>query len=164
MKKLIMVTLCSFFLIGNAMAMDSKNQDHATTDQSKMESMDHSKMEHGSSQEGGTFKHAVMVDGIHAEFQVMELAGMNMTDPEGRTHHVMASFMKDGEKITKAVGKVKLISPSGKEQLADLKDFGSGVFAANFTIDEQGKWGVICLFKDMDGKHTAKFWYQHGML
>ena len=104
-----------------------------------------------------------MVDGIHAEFQIMDLASMNMTDPEGRTHHVMVSFMKDEQKITQAVGKVKLIAPSGKEQLADLKDFGSGVFAVNFTIDEQGKWGVICLFKDTDGKHTVKFWYTHGM-
>jgi hypothetical protein len=121
-------------------------------------------MDHGSSHEGGTFKEMLMVDGIHAEFQVMELASMNMTDPEGNTHHVMATFMKDGEKIDKAVGKVKIISPSGKEQIADLKDFGSGVFAANFTIDEDGKWGVICLFKDADGKHTAKFWYQHGMM
>lgn len=160
MKKIItMFALCSFLLTGSAMAMDSKSQDHATMDHSKMESMDH-----GASMDGGTFKEAVMVDGIHAEFQVMELASMNMTDPEGRTHHVMASFMKDGQKITKAVGKVKVISPSGKEQLADLKDFGSGVFAANFTIDEMGKWGVICLFKDADGKHTAKFWYHNGMM
>ncbi|MGB3213112.1 MAG: hypothetical protein WBB19_20585 [Desulforhopalus sp.] len=171
MKKIVtIVTFCSLFLIGSAMAMDSKSHDHAnhagqaTMDESKAESMDHSAMDHGSSKEGGTFKHAMMVDGIHAEFQVMELASMNMTDPEGRTHHIMASFMKNDEKIAKAVGKVKLISPSGKEQVADLKDFGSGVFAANFTIDEEGKWGVICLFKDMDGKHTAKFWYQHEMM
>lgn len=160
----MMLVYCSIFFIGSAMAMDSKSSDHATMDKPKMEGMDHSKMDHGSSQEGGTFKHAVMIDGIHAEFQIMELASMNMSDPEGRTHHVMASFMKDGEKITNAVGKVKLIAPSGKEQLADLKDFGSGVFAANFTIDEQGKWGVICLFKDMDGKHTAKFWYENGVM
>jgi len=171
MKKIVtMFALCSFFLIGSAMAMDSKSNDHAkheakaTMDHSKMDSMDHSKMEHGSSQEGGTFKEAMMVDGIHAEFQVMDLASMNMTDPEGRTHHIMASFIKNDAKITKVVGKVKLISPSGKEQLADLKDFGSGVFAANFTIDEKGKWGVICLFKDTDGKHTAKFWYDHHMM
>ena len=163
-KNLMMLVCCGVFLIGNAMAMDKMNPDQTQMDQSKMEGMDHSQMDHGSSQEGGTFKHAVMVDGIHAEFQIMELASMNMSDPEGRTHHVMVSFKKDGQPITQAVGKVKLISPSGKEQLADLKDFGNGVFAANFTIDEQGKWGVICLFKDMDGKHTAKFWYQHGMM
>jgi hypothetical protein len=158
------------FLFGSAMAMDSMGHDgaqhegQATMDQPKMESMDHSAMGDDSSEKGGTFKQAVMVDGIHAEFQIMELAGMNMTDPEGRTHHVMVTFMKNDEKIAKAVGRVKLISPSGKEQLADLKDYGNGVFASNFTIDEEGKWGVICLFKDADGKHTAKLWYQHKMM
>jgi hypothetical protein len=48
--------------------------------------------------------------------------------------------------------------------LGDLKNFGSGLFATNFTIDEKGKWGVICLFKDTDGKHTVKFWYDHHMM
>ena len=135
MKKIIsMLALSSFFLIGSAMAMDKATMDHSTMDHSKMESMDNSKMDHGASQESGTFKEAVMVDGIHAEFQVMDLASMNMTDPEGRTHHIMASFMKNDAKITDVVGKVKLISPSGKEQLGDLKNVGSGVFATNFTI------------------------------
>ena len=59
------------------------------------------------------------------------------------------------------VGKVKLISPSGKEQIANLKGYGGGVFAANFTIDEPGKWGVICLFKDDMGPQTVKFWCPH---
>ena len=112
---------------------------------------------------GGTFKHEVMVDGIHAEFQIMELASMKMSDPEGHTHHVMVSFMKDGKQLAETAGKVKAYRPSEKNRLPTLKDFGSGVFAANFTIDEQGRWGVICLFKDMDGKHTVKFWYEHGM-
>jgi hypothetical protein len=171
MKKIVsMLALCTLLSASGAIAMDSmtkdkaKQDDHATMDHAKSETMDHSTMDHGSSHDGGTFKHAVMVDGIHAEFQVMELASMNMTDPEGRTHHVMASFLKNNEKIAKAVGKVKVVSPSGKEQLATLEDFGSGVFAANFTIDEKGKWGVICLFKDADGKHTAKFWYNHEMM
>jgi len=118
-------------------------------------------MNHGDMAQGGAFKHAAMVDGIHAEFQVMSLASMNMKDPDGKTHHVMAMFMKDGQKIEKAVGKVKLIAPSGKDQVADLTDFGGGNFAANFTIDEPGQWGVICLFKDDAGKHTVKFWYQN---
>lgn len=152
-KIIILLVYCGIFLVGNALAAE----------QSKMEAMNHSQMDHGASQEGGTYKNAVMVDGIHAEFQIMELAAMNMSDPEGRTHHVMVSFMKDGQPITEIAGKVKLIAPSGKDQVATLKDFGSGVFAANFTIDEQGKWGVICLFKDMAGKHTVKFWYPHGI-
>ena len=165
MKKIVItLACCGIFLIGNAMAMDKMNPDHSQMDQSKMEGMDHSQMNQGSMQEGGTFKHTVMVDGIHAEFQIMELASMKMSDPNGRTHHVMVSLSKDGQPITQAVGKVKLISPSGKEQLGDLKDFGNGIFAANFTIDEKGKWGVICLFKDKDGKHTVKFYYQNGMM
>ena len=171
MKKIItLIVLCSFFLFSRGMATDSAGHNHANpdgqaaTDKTDMDAMDHSQMDHGSSQDGGVFTEMVMVDGIHAEFQVMELASMNMTDPEGRTHHVMATFVKDGKKIDKAVGRVKIISPSGKEQIADLKDYGGGVYAANFTIDEDGKWGVICLFKDADGKHTAKFWYHHGMM
>ena len=119
-------------------------------------------MDHGDTKKGEAFVHAAMVDGIHAEFQVMNLADMKMTDPEGKTHHVMVSFLKNNEKMTKAAGKVKVIAPSGKEQLGDLKDFGSGVYAANFTIDENGKYGVICLFKDDAGQqHTVKFWYEH---
>ena len=118
-------------------------------------------MDHGSGQKDGKFMHTVMVDDLHSEFQVMDLASMNMKDPDGKTHHVMATFKRNDEKLTKAVGKMKLISPSGKEQLAEMKDFGSGLFAANFTIDEPGKWGVICLFKEDGGQHTVKFWYDH---
>lgn len=152
MKKVItLIGLVCVMLVGNSWAMDH----------SKMEKKDSGGMQHGDMKEMKTFKEMVMVDGIHAEFQVMELASMNMSDPQGNTHHVMASFMKNNEKITQMVGKIKLISPSGKEQIATLKDFGSGMFAANFIIDEKGKWGVICLFKDEGGKHTAKFWYPH---
>lgn len=121
-------------------------------------------MDHGNNQKGDAFVHAVMVDGIHAELQIMDLASMNMSDEGGKTHHVMATFLKNNEKITKAVGKVKLIAPSGKEQLNDLKDYGNGIYAANFNIDEPGKWGVICLFKDETGKHMVKFWYEHDAM
>lgn len=142
MKKIILfISLACIMLSGNTMAMEG--------------------MDHGSESTDGTFKHTDMAGNIHAEFQVMDLAGMNMKDPEGRTHHVMATFMRDGEKIEKVAGKVKLVSPSGKEQLASLEDFGSGVFAANFTIDEPGKWGVIALFKADEDTHTVKFWYPH---
>lgn len=118
-------------------------------------------MDHGSERTDGTFKHATMAGDIHAEFKVMSLTAMNMKDSSGNTHHVMASFTRDGAKITKIAGKVKLISPSGEEQLAPLKDFGSGVFAANFTIDEPGKWGVVCVFKDEEGRQIVKFRYPH---
>lgn len=151
-------------------SMDHSNHEgSAAMDHSKMESMDHKDMDHGdmdhgSGQMGGMGKKSVMVDGIDAEFQVMELANMKMSDPEGHTHHVMVSFIKDNQKITDAYGKVKLIAPSGKEQISSLKNFGSGIYAANFTMDEKGKWGVICLFKAPDGQHIAKFWYQNDTM
>ncbi len=118
-------------------------------------------MNHGNSSDDGSFTHTEMVGGVHAEFKVMDLASMNMKDPDGKTHHVMATFTRNGEKISRVVGKIKLVSPEKKEQVADLKNFGGGVFAANFTIDEPGKWGVICLFKDGKGTQTVKFWYPH---
>ncbi len=140
-RYLLLFAIVTLIFSGNSMAMQG--------------------MDHGASSKGGDFTHSAMAGDIHAEFKVMDLASMNMTDPDGKTHHVMATFMRNNEKIAKVVGKIKLISPSKEEQLAELKDYGGGVFAANFTIDEPGKWGVICLFKDAEGTQTVKFWYPH---
>jgi hypothetical protein len=156
MKKIVLLlTLISLLIAGGASAMGGNSHDSHST-KGNMEGR-----QHGSESHDGTFKHETMAGDVHAEFQIMELASMNMKDPDGKTHHVMASFMRDGKKIEKIAGKVKLISPSGKEQMASLKDFGSGVFAANFSIDQPGKWGVICLFKDQEAQQTVKFWYTH---
>jgi hypothetical protein len=127
--------------------------DHKTTE--------HGSMDHGSMEK--TFSHEAVVDGVRAEFQVMSLASMKMTDPEGNTHHVMAKFFDQTSKdqIKDAVGKVKVIAPSGKEQVTNLKDY-SGIFAANFSVEEKGKYGIICLFKIGDKKRVAKFWYENG--
>jgi hypothetical protein len=142
MKKLfVLLAVVSLIFVGTSMAMEG--------------------MDHGSSADDGTFTHTAMAGDMHTEFKVMDLASMNMKDPDGKTHHVMATFTHNGEKIIKVVGKMKLISPSKKEQLADLKDFGGGVYAANFTIDEPGTWGIICLFKAGGEKQTVKFWYPH---
>ncbi len=141
--KRVFVLLAAITLIstGNVMAMEGMN--------------------HGDSTENGTFTHSVMAGDVHAEFKIMDLASMHMKDPDGKTHHVMVSFTRNGQKLTKVIGKIKLISPNHKAQVADLKDYGSGVFAAVFTIDEPGKWGVICVFKDEKEQQTVKFWYPH---
>lgn len=120
-----------------------------------MEGMDHKDMD----MDDGTFKHTAMVDGIHAEFQVMSLASMNMKDESGATHHVMVSFKdKDGNKIENVIGRVKIVHPNGEEEVVDLKDY-SGILASNFTANDSGKYGIICLFKTGDAKHVAKFWW-----
>ena len=127
------------------------------------ETMSHEKgMTHGTA--SGTFSHQEVVDGIRAAFQVMSLAQMNMSDPEGNTHHIMVQLTdeKTGQPLGEAVGKIKVIAPSGKEQTATLKNY-NGIFAANFKFPEKGKYGVICLFKEGKEAHVVKFWYSHEM-
>ena len=137
-----------------AMAASSSHGEKTTHGQNDT-TMDHQGMT-------GQFKHDMTVEGVKAEFQVMSLESMNMKDPDGATHHVMVKFInaESGEQLKTAVGKIKIIAPSKKETVADLKDY-SGTFASNVTFDESGKYGVICLVK-VDGKKPLyKFWYTH---
>ncbi len=122
---------------------------------------DNKTMEHSAAAD--TFTHQVVVEGVRTDFQVMSLASMNMKDPEGNTHHIMVKFFEASSQnqIRNAVGKIKVISPSGKERVESLKNY-SGVFAANFAFTEMGKYGVICLFKVNGQKRLVKFWYPHG--
>ena len=110
-----------------------------------------------------TYNHQSVVEGVRAEFQVMNLTAMNVKDPEGNTHHIMVKFFNPNShsQIKDAIGKIKVISPSGLEQIAALKNY-NGIFAANFTFKEEGKYGVICLFKINGQKRLVKFWYPHG--
>jgi hypothetical protein len=111
----------------------------------------------------GTFTHQAVVDGVRAEFDIMSLQSMNMTDPEGRTHHIMVKFFHEAmnHQIQDATGKVKVIGPAGQEQIESLKNYG-GIFAANVNFPESGKYGVICLIKSGDKKYLYKFWYHHA--
>ncbi|MBW2248259.1 MAG: hypothetical protein JRF62_13940 [Deltaproteobacteria bacterium] len=109
-----------------------------------------------------TFEHTMIEKNIRAEFQIMSLSSMNMKDPNGATHHVMVKLFHDSmnHPIKNAVGKVKLIGPNEMEQTNLLKNY-NGIFAANFTINNKGKYGVICLVKVDGEKHIFKFWYPH---
>ena len=111
----------------------------------------------------GTFKHEAVMNHVRAEFQIMSLASMNMKDPNGATHHVMVNLFHDStnDPIKDAVGKVKIIDPNGKEQIDSLKNH-SGIYAANFTFEKNGKYGVICMVKVDAENHVFKFWYPHG--
>ena len=87
MKK-IAILIASVLVFGFAMAANA-DQAHQGHDMSEM--TDTSKSETGS------FKHEVVVDGVRAEFQVMSLASMNLTDESGATHHVMVKFIDENE-------------------------------------------------------------------
>ena len=59
------------------------------------------------------------------------------------------------------MGRVRVVSPSGKDQVETLKDF-SGMYAANFSFPEKGKYEVTCVFKAGDKQHVIKFSYPQG--
>lgn len=110
-----------------------------------------------------SFKQEAVSKGLRAEFEVMTLASMGMKSKDGATHHIMVKFMneKNHASVKKAKGKIKVISPSGKEEIIEMKDY-QGVFAANLTFKDSGKYGVICLVKVDGEKYIFKFWYPHG--
>ena len=110
-----------------------------------------------------SFKHEAVVKGLRAEFEVMSLASMGMTSEDGATHHIMVKFFNEesDSPSTRARGKIKVISPSGKERVIEMKDY-QGVFAANLTFEDSGRYGVICLVKVDGEKRIYKFWYPHG--
>ena len=117
----------------------------------------------GQTQSSGTYTHQVVDQGVRADFQVMSMASMNMKDAGGATHHIMVKFVREGtnEQIRNVMGRVRVLSPSGKEQVATLKDY-SGMYAANFSFPEKGKYEVTCVFKADEQQHLVKFSYPQG--
>lgn len=169
MKKETMLMMVVFVLglsinawsMNNAKGHDGHSSAKTAMADSKKQGMDHSKSGHAG--QDAHFKHTMMEGGLHSEFQVMSLASMNMKDTEGNTHHIMVKLARevDGEALKGVIGKIKVIAPSGTEQINTLKDYG-GILAANFTFKEQGKYGVICLVTAGDDKQAFKFWYLHN--
>jgi hypothetical protein len=133
-----------------------KGMDHGQKNMESMSGMEHmANMNHE-----GTFEKQVVTDGVRAEFQIMSLASMNMADENGASHHIMTKFYdeSDNHQIKNVLGKIKVINPDEKEQISTLKDYG-GIYAANFSFNESGKYGIICLAR-IDGKdYVYKFWY-----
>jgi hypothetical protein len=117
----------------------------------------------GPASASGTFTHQVVDQGVRAEFQIMSMASMNMKDAAGATHHIMAKFLREGgnEQIRGAIARIRVVSPSGKEQVETLKEDG-GTYAAGFAFGEKGTYGVTCVFKVGDEQHLVKFSYPHG--
>ena len=159
MKKIMSYVVVTVFIIcsvaSNLAAADTPHEGHGKTDMSAPGAME-------SAGTKGTFKHEVVDKNTRAEFQIMSLASMNMKDPNGATHHVMVNLVHDSmnHPIKDAAGKIKVIGPDGKEQINTLKNY-NGTFAANFSFEETGKYGVICMVKVDGEKHAFKFWYHN---
>ena len=161
-KQTVLILAIIFTLVAvPAMAMQGHDmQSDKAMDQSGHDMQSEKKMDHTGM--GGTFKHTATEGGVDAEFQVMSLASMNMTSDKGETHHIMVNLKQtdSGAPIKEAVGKIKVIAPDKTEQVSPLKNY-SGILAANFTFNQSGKYGVICLLKEEDKKQVFKFWYDH---
>lgn len=154
MNKMILSLILILVTTTPVAAMDSSSSHGAHGKQTATD--------HGAASEA-VFEHKETVEGIRAEFQVMSLASMNMTDPADNTHHIMVKLIDEtsNRPLEKVVGKIKVIGPDGKEQEGVLKDYGE-IKAANFSFTQKGKYGVICLFKVEEKKRLVKFWYEKG--
>jgi hypothetical protein len=138
------------------MAAEKSMKGHAGMDMSSHESME----SHGDQMQ---FHHTAVDKKVRAEFQIMSLASMNMKDPQHNTHHIMVKLFHDSKnsQYKEAVGKVKIIGPDKSEQIGTLENY-NGIFAANFTFQKKGKYGVMCLVKVGGEKYLYKFWYPFG--
>lgn len=173
MRKILITISVVFLMSITPIAAWAGEDHHGGHGEGASDDMGHgSEMNHGKEDNHGrdmghsnamhSYKHKAMVDGIEVKFEVMSLASMNMKDPDGNTHHIMVKFSRHDMEhpMTGVVGKIKVIGPDKKDQTSPLKDYG-GILAANFKFNENGNYGVICLFKKDDRKHTVKFWYPH---
>ncbi|MFC1858823.1 hypothetical protein ACFL9U_12480 [Thermodesulfobacteriota bacterium] len=159
MKKVITILTICITLGWSSLALAGDKMLHG--DHQNTEMSGHGKMQHKMS--AGTYEHQAVTDGVRAEFQIMSLSSMNMEDPDGATHHIMVKLFNASmnHPIKEAVGKVKIIDPDKGEQVNSLENY-NGIFAANFSVKETGKYGVICLVKINGKSHLYKFWYTHG--
>lgn len=154
----IILYVSLLFFATNAFAMKGMDSSGHGMSAGKMS---HSSTMSGSATKNDNFMHTGMTDGIHTNFQIMSLASMKMKAPDGKTHHIMVSFSQDDQKMNEVVGTMSVISPTGKKQTGELKNFGGGMYASNFNFDEAGEWNIVCRFKDQSTKHAVNFKYQH---
>ena len=159
MKKYYAIVLMMIMLIwgpAGVMAAEKGMTGHQGMDMSGKGSM-------GDGKNQKQFHHTAVNKEVRAEFQIMSLESMNIKNPEKNTHHVMIKLFHEpgNHQYKQAVGKVKIIGPDKAEQVAPLENF-NGIFAANFTFQKKGKYGVICLVKVGNEKHVFKFWYPFG--
>jgi len=114
----------------------------------------------------------VLVEGVKVVFQIMVnkehkkmLADMKMEEtPEaGTTHNITVLLFdeKSQREITDAVVRMKVVDPSGKEQIKTLKaEKAMKSQDAYFNLPEKGRYQVMILFNIGNQKRTAGIYYE----
>ena len=82
-------------------------------------------------------------------------------DPQA-THNIAVTLTdtRSNQPLNDAVVKMKVISPSGKDQVK-LLDFIAGMnqYAGDFTLSAKGRYQILILFKSRGKKQAAGFYY-----
>lgn len=111
---------------------------------------------------GGKFNYSMTKDGVIAKFLIINLENMNMKDPSGATHHVMVRFFNanTGTQLEKVSGDIEFVSPSKEIFVASIRDY-KGVYAANISFIQLGKYKIVCHAKIDKKNPLYQFWYNY---
>ena len=112
-----------------------------------------------------------LLDGVKASFSIMAMADhkkmlkdMKMkveVDPQA-THNIAVTLTdtRSNQPLNDAVVKMKVVSPSGKDQIK-LLDFIAGMnqYTGDFNLSEKGRYQILILFKAGGKKQAGGFYY-----
>jgi hypothetical protein len=114
----------------------------------------------------------VLVEGVRVSFQIMAnaehrkmLKDMKMKDDveAGTTHNVTVVLTDQATQrpVTDAAVSMKVVDPTGKDQIKSLKYEGSmKSYDGYFNLPEKGKYELLVLIKTGDQKKTAGVYYE----
>jgi hypothetical protein len=114
----------------------------------------------------------VLVEGVKVSFQIMAnaehrkmLKDMKMKDDveAGTTHNVTVVLTDQATQrpVTDAAVSMKVVDPTGKDQIKSLKYEGSmKSYDGYFNLPEKGKYELLVLIKTGDQKKTAGVYYE----
>ena len=130
---------------------------------------------HGHGSGAGSMKmdtREVLVEGIKVTFQIMAnaehrkmLKDMQMKDDiePGTTHNVTVVLTDPAtqKEITDAAVSMKVVGPTGQDQLKSLKYEGSmKSYDAYFKMPDRGRYELLVLIRQGDLKRTAGVYYE----
>lgn len=130
---------------------------------------------HGQGSGGGGMKmdtREVLVEGLKITFQIMAndehrkmLKEMKMKDDieAGTTHNVTVTLTDPStqKQITDAAVSMKVVGPTGQDQLKSLKYEGSmKSYDAYFKMPDRGRYELLVLIRQGDLKRTAGVYYE----
>ena len=155
MKYLKITTLIiSAILIGSSQLQGTENTAHQEQN-GQMENMNMN-----TQQEGEIFLEKRVIDGYDVQFHIMKVSPDLKL--EG-SHNFLVKIENKDEILGDVTINSKIIYPSDKSESKFLTKMGDW-YMKDFTLDEEGKYQLIILFKTADGKkHKGGVYYERSM-